>query len=191
MYDEVNYAITRLPGTVVRLGKRPVTIMEISSTGLVVFCYLDGAGKVESCKLNDLDINPVPLGYVNKPDNSYYAVRMPMRNDWKQGLRDVNIRTSDGAKILNYVNWKHIAKTIQGEFTPYKGCLNMVQKGTAVKQAFGRNFALVQNELEPETPYLFFKGVKKVGMVLNKKPALEDKFHWLGEMLELEFQNAN
>ncbi len=190
MYDEISYAQTRLQGTIVRLGKRPVSVIEISSTGLTAISYLED-NKTDSCKLNDLNIDPVPLGYVNTNKNSFYAVRMPMRNDWKQGLREINLRSSEGMKILNAVNWKMVARTIEGEFTPFKGCLNMTTKGEAEKQAFSRNFCLVRNTEDSETPFLYFKGVKNVGLVLNKKPVLEDKFDWLNEMLQLEFEHGN
>lgn len=190
VYDEVEYAKTRLLNTIVRYKDKPISVADISANGLVSFYYID-TEKVGNCQLKDLNLDPVPLGYVNTDKNSYYAVRMPMRNDWKQGLRDTNIRSWDGTKILSYVNWFHISKTIQGEFTPYKGCLKMTTEGKSKSQAFGRNFALVRNEEKIDTPQLFFKGKFNVGVVSGKKPILEDKFGWLSEMLELEYSNAN
>lgn len=184
MYSEMDYANNRLGGTVVRYGGKAITVIEISSGGTVAATYVT-TGDPVACDVSELDITPVPLGYVNTKVDAKYAVRMPMREDWRQGLRENNARTHDGMKLFTYTNWHQVGATIDGVFPPFEDCYKAIKVGKTVARAFSRNFAIHLDGLQ-------YKGRFIVGDVLSKdqEVKLSPKFEWLEDVLKMEMVHA-
>jgi hypothetical protein len=87
--DNIEYAKKRLCNTLVRLkdGSPFFVIKILSDESKEKTCVGYVAGNfVQTCSTNDLDLTPVPLGFVNFVSDCSYAKRRPMRRDWKQGL---------------------------------------------------------------------------------------------------------
>lgn len=114
-YNEVEYAKTRLLETIVSYKGLPVLVESIDSSGLVEFKYIKDL-RESSCSLNELDINPLPLGYCNYNRYAFYLTRMPMRQDWKQGLRNRNILIADRGARFDFP-YEVLHSTIVGELS--------------------------------------------------------------------------
>ena len=95
MWDNINDCDNQLSDTIVRLKEgEPVMIMGVSGNDRdIIASYLLLKDMAEgACKVEDLDLSPVPLGYVNAHGRSYYCVRQPRRR-WKHGLDNGSLKT--------------------------------------------------------------------------------------------------
>lgn len=111
---DYNYAASRLVDTVVMLGDVPVYIMGINADCTVNYSDLGGTrGGV--CNLDDLNLTPVKLGFVNHKGSAYYIVRKPMRRDWRQGMRLCNV-TCTNKPIPRDMSLVDIQNTIVNNF---------------------------------------------------------------------------
>ncbi len=143
MYDSWEYAHSRLNGTIVRLGDKPVYIMEVGPKFTVVYCHL-GTDKTHTCKVENLDLEPVTLGFFNTPVGAIYASRQPKREDWRQGLRDntLNLRP----KRSWHTTHTNIAEAIAGVRMPLQAALELSRKGKRMV-AFHRYWAVDEGVL--------------------------------------------
>jgi hypothetical protein len=172
--DNIEYARQRLLGTVVRHNNEPFIVSKIGITGVVLGAYLTNALEPVQVDLDDLNLEPVPLGYVNYNNSSYYVVRKPMRRDWRQGLRMANIAFIGPAGFHDLPH-KSIRKTILGEYPKIEAAVAKLRGGVD-KIAFSRHFALTSNlDLE-------YKGNCLVGKY-DKVFTLEEPFKYLTEHL--------
>lgn len=186
-YDTASYASTRLNDTVIRKGTTPILVnnCEDHSIGKIVVYWsgiMDGAGGADF--LNDLNLDPVPLGYVNYDGSVQYMTRMPMRQDWKQGLRDRNVVTYQG--FNNDFSYKIIGKTIMGDFPKFSKVLERLNGGGYNIQAFDRDFALDRRG------DLWYKGMFTIGRVNMTSGAvnIDDSFSWVREAFSEAMEQA-
>jgi hypothetical protein len=186
-YDSAHYASTRLDGTVIRKGNRPIYVNSCGehSKGIAVNWEDLIDHSMGTDLLDDLDINPVPLGYANHDGRVTYLTRMPMRQDWKQGLRDKNTTSCDG--FGNELSYGIIARTILGEYPRFSTCLEKVGTHPMVQaMAFSRDFAIVKNGS------LTYKGLFNVGSVIFDTGAVNitDSFSWVREAFSESMESA-
>lgn len=185
-YDTASYAGTRLNETIIRKGKMPIMVSscEDHSAGKIVV-YWNGVVSKDSGAdfLHDLDLNPVPLGYVNYDGQVIYMTRMPMRSDWKQGMRDRNIVSHQGYN--NELPYRFIGKTIMGDFPKFKTALEAINSDKYA-MAFDRDFALDRRGI------LFYKGMFEVGRVnmVNGSVNIDDSFSWVREAFSEAMEQA-
>lgn len=189
MYDEVEYAKTRLVDTVVRLNTGiPVRVMsmweEDGESMCECFDLVEGVAVVVD--MSELDITPVPLGYCNNGPNAQYLMRMPMRRDWKQGLRQNNLTTPSGRPIE--IPWEVVAKTIINDYPTLDAAkkrlfdkpLNpFLNPGNVKRVAFSRNFSI------DKSFNLEYKGTLNVGDIKNDNYKLLDEYLWVEDELKL------
>jgi len=180
MYDDnLEYAKGRLEGTVVRVGNEPVLVMGVNAVGGKIVSRvvpLDDLGNEKIVKVADLNLEPVPLGYVNHQGGAYYVTRKPMRRDWKQGLRQNNI-CFVGAEGFYDMPWYDIQKTILGEYPKPLDAIDQVTRGRLKSVAFSRDFS-VDNQRR-----LNYKGRHVVG-TYDKMFTLSPKYNYLNEYLQ-------
>lgn len=181
-YDEPAYANDRLAGTIVRLGGKAIKIKAISAGGETSFSFLV-SGRPGVCLLKDIDITPVPLGFVNFRGLAHYLSRCPVRKDWKQGLRTHTMRFSDGL-FAEDVPYKQIGCTIEGDYPALKDAITALNQGNVAKMAFCRNFAIDAGKK------LYYKAIGEVGELIDlkdKRYRLNDNHKWIQETLEEAF----
>jgi hypothetical protein len=184
-YDNALYAGSRLDQTVIRKDKTPILVQscEDNSMGIIV----NWKGIMETGYgvdyLHDLNLNPVPLGYVNHNDTVTYMTRMPMREDWKQGLRDRNITTADG--FNNELSYKQIGHTIMGNFPKFSKVLEGVCSN-AFCMAFDRDFVVTREGK------IGYKGSFIIGKVdlISGSINIDDSFSWVREAFEEAMEKA-
>lgn len=128
-------------------------------------------------RLENFDLNPVSLGYVNHKANAHYLMRSPMRRDWRQGLRMLNLVDSQGQNP-RLIGFKAIAQTIMNKFPSFKNVLAAVSSEDVNSMAFHRDFSVYHNG------GLEYKGTFKVGKIdLNNGNVLIEK-DWVREAFD-------
>jgi hypothetical protein len=180
LYDDFAYAHGRLVGTIVRYKGKPVMVNDMIASK-VYFTYLETKEHGEAIYGPSFDLTPVPLGYTNYGANSFYMARIPMRKDWKQGLRSTTTRciiTGMG----NYegpLPFPEIHKAIVADMPSLDEAIYKVKGVESV--AFNRSFA-IDKALD-----IWHKGCRNIGKIINPKTheySLKDEFFWARETLE-------
>lgn len=173
----LDYARTRLIGTIVRLEGRAVFIEDIGGKTAYFHYLTDEVRKQSACNLTDLDITPVELGYINFNTDVYYITRMPMRRDWRQGLRALSCTTPTNRRIDIPNNV--LGKAIENIYPKFEEAIEWIGKGYKAA-AFSRNFALSSKGT------IQYKERFNVGVVDGNNYLLEPKYEWVREALEEE-----
>lgn len=189
-YENHAYAAGRLVGTIVRHKNKAISIVEI---GAKVHAVQLVSGEPIEFPYKELDITPVPLGYANIGGKALYISRIPLRNDWKQGLRPKNMRFTflkpnnleiDNDELLRReLPNEPIGKTIEGIYPSYVDAVKAITNpGKRLQSiAYDRNFALGIDGS------IFHKGQYNVGTMIDAAHRifrLKDEFWWAKEALE-------
>ena len=175
------YADNRLSGTIVRdaITGRPVKVFGVNQDGYAHVVYLDEMGTMNEeervIKLEDLDVRPVPLGYVNFNGSLSYLYRIPVRRDWKQGLRANNC-ASVGLGLAN-IPGSNLSKTIMGVFPSFAEVKRTIKNNIGHAYAWHRHWAT-------DGKRLYYKRLDCVGTIFRGKPKLTGKCAYLKEALE-------
>lgn len=173
-----DYAHSRLHETIVRRGEVPVWVYGVRAGMVVQYVELSQIGSEEpkECPIDELNLQPVPLGYCNYNKHATYLSRMPMRRDWRQGLRRGNF-IGIGAVDPNRIPYESIAQTIIGDYPTFNGALTAVKKVKSV--AWHRHWAM-DSDLR-----VFYKGrVRHIGKVVEGVVILEPSYTYLNEALK-------
>lgn len=176
MYDgDIEYASSRLDQSVVRHLDVPVMVGPIDRDGSVSLTRLsDGHNYV--AKLEELNLIPVDLGYVNYDNAAHYVMRKPIRRDWRQGLRHNNMVVRNGVPA-GTIPWSNIAKTINNEYPTFEDA-RLMMKGKRQLQsiAWCRDFCIYRG-----WEVVYCDDV--VGKVIEGKVVLNEGFTYLKEAL--------
>lgn len=167
------YANSRLEGTIVRLEEEPVFVHHVGRGMKAEISTLIDLYNPFIVDANDLNLVPVPLGMCNFGGVARYLSRVPLRRDWRQGLRRENFVSSvgDHAAIPPDV----LAKVIKGEYPILAECLEQVKPGCSV--AWHRHWAITgEAQLRYKRDIV---GTSKGGVLL-----LDKQFSYLAEALE-------
>lgn len=162
MYDDIDYASTRLNDTVVqKVGGEAFYIHHLESEDGAIKAFgnvLDG--DTESVNLSDLKLRGFKLGYFNKDGCALYLMRVPKRRDWRQGLRSNNVscRRRSGNGITS-VSTSTIMKALDYKYPTIVSAVKMLNKGWG-SVALSSHYALVKT-LEGYS--IMFRGLHKVG----------------------------
>lgn len=181
-YD-YEYARSRLNDTVVLYSGVPYKVEHISSEGVVELVTLTGTELIFA-DLNELDVSPFPLGFVNQDGRAIYSFRIPARY-YKQGLNYNTLRYVGSSKpnlfSMSFQN------TVLGKFSKVFDAYEGVYLEDCLSRAFSRNFAFSKPKSQNRVD-LFFKKYK-VGVVEHMDNEqvvykLHDEYTYLTEMLE-------
>lgn len=145
-YDTVEYARSRLVETIIRLGNIPVMINQVSGEDDNIILHYESLlnPSNDQAPLSQFNLDPVPLGYVNYKARASYLSRSPMRRDWRQGARMINIVDNDGFSPRG-MPYRVIAQTMMGSFPKWKNCLETIASKDIVSVAFHRDFCVQKN----------------------------------------------
>jgi hypothetical protein len=176
--DNIPYAKQRLVGTIVRIKDEPVKVLDISPKGIATAYFLKDENEFFT-DIDNLNLEPVPLGYINYKNQAYYLVRKPIREDWRQGLRVGNIAFIGPQGFMEFPR-KELRDTILNQYPTFAQAVEAVAKQRKAKVAFSRVFAVSADK------ELLYK--ERVVGSFDKLPQLSDKFRYLHECLQ-EFFN--
>lgn len=185
--NDYGYAATRLDDSIARLvDGTPIYIRAVGINGDVHYFDLEVVGSPEQkgkiAKFNNLNLEPVPLGYVQTRNGCVYAQRLPIRK-WKQGLRMGENCTLNN----NNVDYKALTSSIKGEYPKFENIVNkdnvaynnpFKRPMLVTKEAWHRHWAVDRKNKTVE-----YRG-EVVGKIVDGRPQLEPKFKYLQECLE-------
>ncbi len=185
-YDNEIYAAGRIVGTFVRhKDGTPVEVIQIADKTVMAKELMTSKERI--FPYNELDINPIPLGYANHGGVATYVVRTPMRNDWKQGARWKNLRwiefNKDEAPFRDRMPSKILAATIQGIYPAYADTVKALTGGKdrIFSKAWCRHFAMDVDW------NIFHRGKYLIGKMVDptrREYKLHDDYWWTKEALE-------
>ncbi len=144
--NDYRYADSRLAGSMVRnLEGLPVYVDCVQEDGdVVAIVYENNVPNEKILSLDDLDLTPVELGYVNTEEfGAVYACRRPMRRDWRQGLRHNNIVVLGRNINPASLSWLEYCKTILGDFPKFDSIVDKLrERKLDTPAAWCRQFSL-------------------------------------------------
>jgi hypothetical protein len=174
--EDYEYANSRLTETIVRLKGEPVYIFKVGAGMKTEYCTLEDMTTVKRCQAGELDLKPVPLGYCNYNKQACYLSRIPMRRDWRQGLRRGNFASLSGVNA-DRIPYDVLRQCIVGDYPTFAGAVEAVKKVKSM--AWHRHWA-VDSDLR-----ILYKGSNvPVGMLENGEIVLNSKYQYLKEALK-------
>ena len=172
--DDWEYANSRLAGTIVRLDDQPVFVHHIGHGMLAEVSKLDDIYNSYVTDGKQLNLVPVPLGMCNYGGMLSYLSRIPMRRDWKQGLRRENFTSTGIAHAA--IPPEELAKVIRGEYPSYEQTLVLIEGGLD-GVAWSRHWGVLKGG------FLRYKW-DVVGKLMGGRFVLDDDYKHLYEALE-------
>lgn len=179
--DDIDYAIRRLNNTLVRTEDgHPFYItstfwdedMRMKHKGQDMV-----TGERREAFHNSLNLEPVPLGFINTDRGMVFVARKPMRRDWRQGLSHNSLVTF-GKYLPEEVNLKWLCQPILQNYPTLQRAIEQVDKKGSV--AFSREFGLSAANGGVQ---LFYRQYP-VGQLVNDKPILAQNKEFLQQHLE-------
>lgn len=190
MYDDAQYANSRLTGTVVRNNNGvPVMVHECRGDGgdmqFNISDLIAEKPRKKWVESNTLNLRSMPLGYINIDNKAFYLSRIPRRDDWRQGLRDNQLTTRGILRIMHH--GKSIHQMLKEEYPSFQRCVQKLlddKEGVVHSQAFSRVFS-IQYMRGGVSLKLMYKG-KHCGTINRetKEIDLKDGYKHLKERLE-------
>lgn len=174
--DDYEYANSRLTETIVRLNGEPVYIYKVMAGMKTDYTTLDNMGEMKRCLTGELDLKPVPLGYCNYNKAACYLTRIPMRRDWRQGLRRGNFASLSGTNA-DRIPYEALRQCILGDYPSFEGAVEAVKKLSSI--AWHRHWAI-----DNKGQVLYKGGTHPVGVLDNGQVVLASKYHYLKEALK-------
>ena len=180
--SDPRYAADKLHNSVVSYNGWPIRVRYIDNME-VCFNFL-GDGIERFCDLEDLDLTPIKLGYVNLARKISYLSRIPARY-YRQGLRE-HILNSKGVPYRQLD--KYLNNTVRGVYPNFERCIEYTFNKDRIGAAFCRKFGLIQahpNAEHKNAIKLQYRGLN-VGEVDVKKDEiiLDDSYLYLNETLQ-------
>ena len=177
--DNVEYARQRLNETIITHQGKAVMVVDVNKQGakkpLLIISTEILTGKQIADSIDNYDLTPVKLGFVNAKNNVGYVARKPLRNDWRQGLRANQVIVPYSSSGKFFIDFKDIAKTIEGIFPTIEEIRDM-----KMMRAFSRDFSVDKND------DIYYRAFGKVGNFIDKTRnfLLDAKFFWVEERLK-------
>lgn len=186
--NDLNYSRSRLENTIVSHKTRgPVVICEFQSFDhIIVRSIKENDGIIVS--FDELDLVPVKLGMVDYNNSAIFTCRLPLRNDWRQGLRNNNFRSYRVATTARVRNpeYGYLYSCITNQYKKLHDIIELINSGVGIK-SLSREFALSENKI-------YYKNRGEVGTFKYKnktiKYELNKSFTWLEELLDERIENA-
>lgn len=181
--DNPEYAKQRLVGTIITHNGKAVNVANVRKVGgnkpleVSSIAILNHEPVIDS--IENYDLTPIKLGFVNHGADTVYVTRMPMREDWRQGFRwsqaffpfmstpDTNVDSID------------LARSVENIFPDIDEIREILRRRQGM-MAWCRNFAIDNKD------QIFYRGFGKVGEFLDKTTnfLLDGKFFWVEDRLK-------
>jgi hypothetical protein len=177
---DYEYASTRLVGTIVKLDNMFVHVYNVTGDGEVSYRPVEVMGdglQEDYCHVDDLDLSPVRLGYINNVRTSQYIKRCPIRQ-YRQGLRVRNMRS----RVPMDVNkaWDIL---VTNKYPSVTYCLDTLVNRESTSKAFHKFWSLGDARAPSEGSVRLYYKDKSVGCV-----KYDDKYKW---MLDSSYEMFN
>lgn len=184
MYGSLEYATQKLQRTVVVYEGKAALVLEVKGDddNITLVAQLSDQSVVEK-PIEEYTIRSFKLGYCNTNDGCQYFMRVPMRSDWRQGLRERNVTFSDGKRTRNMQpSISRIMQALDSEYPSMADALKRVLDGEDCV-AFSPAFCLRRKR---SGITLFYRNFRKVGEISTEGAvSLADGFGFLGHFLKV------
>jgi len=141
VYDDLEYARARLNQTVVFYGGQPATVNSVDDLDKVRIVVWPDTMKEVDVHINDIDVSPPMMGFINCKGVCSYLSRLPFRQ-WKQGFRTNQLDTSGLLSRLPQPFSIEFINLYKNIYPKYDECMEMLVCGEATSQAFNRYFGV-------------------------------------------------
>lgn len=138
MYDNAAYARSRLNDTVVLYRKIPVYVLNVrEDLRAVVMPIHKPAQEQMLVPIRSLNVLDLQLGFHNLDNRAVYLSRRPMRDDWRQGLRENNV-FSNGIPISH----GDIGRALMHDYPTLEESVELVSAGAKQSMAWCKEFCV-------------------------------------------------
>lgn len=172
---DYDYAESRLSDSIVRIAKsgEPIHVQAVNPRTGGVDGVMLSTNTAVMVNVDDLNLEPVPLGWCNLKGGATYLARIPKRKDWKQGIRAQTCFSSTVA--FRNIPRQDIAKCIKGEYPKFH---DLFGKPWVRMMAWSRKWA-------SDGIDLYYGNLGRVGTINDKgEPTLDHEHSFLKESLE-------
>lgn len=198
-FFDIGQASGYLRHTIIRVAKEPVYVYDVipgvrSGPDKFRLNYVPLSEVGEEAKTitlvdEDVDMNPVPLGfcmlYNGESYHTYYVARTPARR-WKIGLALENIQVynmaggpATPATVATIFPTRALIKTIQGKYMDVDKAKVAIRGGRGGTIPISRQFA-ISSDYE-----IYFKTSRyPIGRFTGNGPVLKDEYFYMKEALE-------
>lgn len=184
MYGNLEYAQQKLGRTVVMYEGKSALVLDVvgDNDNISLVTQLADSTTVEK-PIEEFKIRAFPLGYANTNDGCQYFMRVPMRSDWRQGLRERNVLFSDGSgRRQTNPSIARIMQALDCEYPSLQEALARVLNGERCV-AFSKAFCLRRSRSGVS---ILYRNFRKVGEVSNEGAiSLADGFSFLSHFLKV------
>lgn len=174
MYDDHNYANSRIMDTIVMHKSIPVRVVGVKHNMEVIVTSplkrKGGRRMVVPC--SELNLLNFRLGFLNRDGRAYFLARRTLRYDWRQGLRPANVYSQG----MDEVDYKDIAKVLLQRYPSFQSALLAVREG-ADSMAWCQDFMI-------DKKHDIYWRFDHVGVFAAGEVVLCAKFTFLKECLE-------
>lgn len=184
--EDYHYALEKLKDTVVRLKNGvPVIVEDVILQPKSCEVREIAGGERKYVKLRDMDLRSPPLGYVNYRDTVIYVSRVPKRRDWRQGIRENNVKLTPRLCHFEHL-WANncLTNCIMGKYPSLDDCLKKLDRrnstGKPSKIAWDRHWAVDSENI------VYYKDWGQVGTLRKEDRTMvfDEKFSYLRESFE-------
>ena len=178
-FTEPCYARQALANSLIRVGESPVWVGAFNEWSTTFYYPMNGKTAVirDIREVKKLNIEPVPLGYVNNVKTTSFLSRMPKRR-WKQGLSPAVLSLNVSEFFLQS---KALGNCILNRYPSFDKAYELIKEEKKLSCAFNREWALRVGVLDPD---IMFRGTS-VGIYTELGGvSLKPKYEYLTESFE-------
>ena len=180
MYERRDEVVTRLRGSVIMYGRRPVRVFDIGHDRELHVHFLR-TGKRKVLQIDDpkISLELPKLGYVNTRQGAIYLKRKPVRL-YKQGLVSGNVLTVGSVNVEEMLSSKNLSDMLQRRYPSMEEAIR-----SSSNNPFRAKPIAFSLDLAVQGKNLFYRG-KQVGTItLDGELRLsEDNIHLREAILE-------
>lgn len=181
--SDLSYASDKLCGSYVKYDGEIVDVNCWEDEDIFhVFSNTKGGINVP---LNELDLSPIELGYINFGIKAGYCRRYPKRH-WKQGTRPANasMYVAGQKKSFPSLCTPEATAMLLDQYPSIENVIELIVNKEKISMAFSKHFALRMNPKSGQV-YLDYQD-KQVGKLCMESftVGLDPKFSFLNEVLQ-------
>lgn len=192
--NDAEYAKSRIVSSCMKSKENLLRVYDIKAVNndfsTAAILAVDENKKNVIVKASDLSFNVGQLGYINEfiSGIAYYLTRLPIRRDFKQGLRSSQLCYSrNGSTSTISESWfenniKPINNCLNNKYPKLEKAIETIDESNC-DVAFSKNFAL------NEKYALLYKGFKAGRLTKDDKIKLDFNFNFIEEELAKEVGN--
>lgn len=180
--DDIDYARRRLVGTVVRTPTgNPFYVTQVEQDDGDLRCYGHdyAVDRDANHLLAEVNLEPLPLGFVNLTNDMAFLCRKPMRRDWRQGLSQNNLVIYGNLSARDFP-YKLLKQPVLKQYPSWSAALTKLTSTKKMSMAFSRDFGFSKHQ--DNISLIFRKHV--VGTIVNDTPRLLPEKFFLQQHLD-------